>query len=275
MIKRILLFTAVLCFFAGTVFAQNQLDINKAVTRVNNEGIIFPEPEFSFTFYDEFFEYNYIPFDTTGLIGALTYDFSNLGWIVTDSVGATTVVMFDTTGGVVRFTNNAGDNAGRNMQWNCEPFFLGHDEEIIFEAKVKMTDATQSDLLIGLFITNDNLLIDGTDGIGFYKVDAIDSLWAISLESSVGDTVKMDYKVVVGQWMTLRMVVRDSSTVRFTVDGSYGMNFSDPDTTAAGAIYSTAFPLDEALTPSVQFINGVGVSKEIEIDYIYVRQRRK
>lgn len=115
------------------------------------------------------------------------------GWTVTvveTGGGDTTVALkAGALGGVLVITTDAADNDGANLQVNGEAFSLAAAYPLYFGCKFRvLTDITQDDLLVGLCITDTDLLGGMTDGIYFRKVDASTTLNFV-LEKNSTETV--------------------------------------------------------------------------------------
>ncbi len=67
-------------------------------------------------------------------------------------------------------TNAAGDNDLDFLQLKGESFKLSSSKRAYFSARFKVSDATQSDFVMGLGIT-DTTPLDTTDGVFFLKAD--------------------------------------------------------------------------------------------------------
>ena len=101
--------------------------------------------------------------------------------VVEAGAGDTTCVNATSRGDSMLITTAANEYDGINLQLKGEAFELDSAKPMYFGCKLKVSDATQSDLLIGLAETDTALLKTGTshgadygtsDVIGFLKVDA-------------------------------------------------------------------------------------------------------
>lgn len=173
-------------------------------------------------------------------------------------------------GGWIVLTNSAADNDGVQIQKTPAAFTLAAGKKAIFKAKFKVSDATQSDLAIGLIVVDTTILGstggDGvTDGIFFQKDDGSTTLTAYAQKdtttgqtSATAATLANDTFVTVGWYYdgatSISVFVNDAKVA--TLDGS-----------------STYFP-DTALCPSVALLNGEAVAKSLTVDYIFAAQER-
>ncbi len=98
-------------------------------------------------------------------------------WTIVKDSGASAAIAADGTGGEVNLTSTATtDNDGASIQAKQESFALPTTagDKLYFETRVKISDATQTDFLIGFteaFTTNPESALLSQNVIGFVKVD--------------------------------------------------------------------------------------------------------
>ena len=98
-------------------------------------------------------------------------------WTIVKDTGASAAITADGTGGEVNLTSAATtDNDGASIQAKQESFALPTTagNKLYFEARVKISDATQTDFLVGFteaFTTNPENALLSANVIGFVKVD--------------------------------------------------------------------------------------------------------
>ena len=90
-------------------------------------------------------------------------------WTVTE-VGVATQALADADGGELLITNAAADDNSSFSNKVGESFLFATGKRMIFEARVKISDATQSDMVLGLQIT-DTTPLAVSDGVYFLKAD--------------------------------------------------------------------------------------------------------
>lgn len=203
-------------------------------------------------------------FDKTGNHEYFT-DFDNYvagDWTITE-VGSGTRALTDVDGGALLITNAAADNDGNFLQKKGESFKFETGKRLYFEARFKVSDATQSDIIMGLQIT-DTSPLDVTDGIFFQKDD--------------GDA-HLDFHVEKNNTATDSTAIADLAdntwvTVAFYYDGvnSYIQVLVD-DVVVAKPVLTNVVD-DEELTVSFGIQNGEGVAKTMTVDYIFVSKER-
>ena len=94
-------------------------------------------------------------------------------WTITtteDGTGSATEAVTSSAGGALLLTNAAGDNDNDFLQLKGEAFKLSSSKRAYFSARFKCNDVDQSDIVIGLQIT-DTSPLDVTDGIFFISND--------------------------------------------------------------------------------------------------------
>lgn len=188
-------------------------------------------------------------------------------WVVTTTeagAGSATEAIGDEAGGVLVLTNAAGDNDLDFLQSTGESFKFVSGKRLMFKARFKVSDATESDFVMGLQIT-DTTPLDVTDGIFFQKDD--------------GDT-NLDFHVEKDGTATsasaIATVADDTYlTVEFYYDGatSGNIDYFVNDALIGSSVITNA-PDDEELAISFGIQNGTNAAKSMSIDYIVAAQER-
>jgi hypothetical protein len=170
--------------------------------------------------------------------------------------GESTVARTDQSGGALLITTDNAENDGINMQLLGESFELSTDQVIYFGAfGVKMSDATQSDLFIGLAITDTDILGGVTDSIGFRKVDASAAVSFLVEKDSTETTA------------TAYTAANDTAAdMEFLYDGRSGTLEAFVNGASIGTVATTNLPNDELLRPSVHFLTGAAAAITCTID---------
>ena len=191
-------------------------------------------------------------------------------WVITTveaGAGNATEALADVDGGVLLITNDDADNDSDFFNKVGESFKMESGKKAYFKARFAVSDATQSDFIIGLQIT-DTTPLDVSDGIFFQKDD--------------GDT-NLDFHVEKDNTATIATAittVADNTyiTVGFYYDGVdqvfyyAGTNSKNP--TPLGQLATTNLPDDEELTISFGIQNGEAAAKTMSIDYILAAKER-
>ena len=174
-------------------------------------------------------------------------------WTVTD-VGVNTQALATTAptvGGVLLVTLANADNNASSMQKVGHSFVPTVGTNIWFEARLQMSEATQSDWLIGLVVT-DTTPLANTDGIYFRKDDGDTQIDFETNASSVASTETNIGTFAATTYVTVGFKVTGTTLVEYYVNdvkqGEFNTNipavplratihFQDGDTAAAiGAI---------------------------------------
>lgn len=180
-------------------------------------------------------------------------------WTITTTeagAGSATEALANGDGGLLLITNDDADNDADFFQKVGESFKFESGKELFFVARFKVSDATQSDFIIGLQIT-DTTPLDVTDGVFFQKDD--------------GDT-NLDFHVEKNNTATSTAAVATVADDTFIVAG-FHYNGSDAigvfiNDVKVASVATTNLPDDEDLTISFGIQNGEGAAKTMTLDYI-------
>lgn len=186
-------------------------------------------------------------------------------WTITTTeagAGSATEALTDADGGVLLITNDAADDDADFFQKVGESFKFESGKRTFFKARFKVSDATQSDFVMGLQIT-DTTPLDVTDGVFFQKDD--------------GDT-DLDFHVEKNSTATdataIATVADDTYlTVGFHYDGKSAIEVFVDDVKVT-TVATTNLPDDEVLTVSFGVQNGAAAAKTMSVDYIFVAKER-
>jgi hypothetical protein len=191
-------------------------------------------------------------------------------WTVTE-VGAGSRALTDIDGGGLLITNAAADNDRNELQKVGESFLLTAGKRSFFKAKFKVSDATQSDFLIGLTVTDTTLQgsVSGagvTDGIFFNKDDG-DALLDVQVQknATTGQTRAAGIATVVSDTFL---------TVAWAYDGVSEVKYFVNDIQLGTLDGTSTYLPDTELTVSFAIMNGEAVAKTMTVDYIFAAQER-
>lgn len=181
-------------------------------------------------------------------------------WTVTRveaGAGESTMARGDASGGTLVITTDAADNDGINAQLLGESFKLAAGTVLYFGARLKISEATQSDFFIGLAITDTDILGGVTDRIGFEKLDAATAIKAM-LEKDSTETLTASLQTAAADtYYTLEFYLDENGNVEFFVDGV---------SVATPAV--TNLPNDEELRVSIHFLAGDANARTMTVDWI-------
>lgn len=182
-------------------------------------------------------------------------------WTVTE-VGVATQLEEDADGGRLLITNAAADDDASFSQKVGESYLFETGKKLWFDCILKASDATQTDIAIGLQIT-DTSPFDVTDGVFFRKRDGDTSIEFVVEKNNVPTT-------------TLAIAdLADDTDIRlsFFYDGKSAIKIFAGGVQVATSV-TTNLPDDEVLTISYALENGEAAAKTMSIDYIMVAKER-
>lgn len=192
-------------------------------------------------------------------------------WVVTETDSGATETIANADGGILLFQNTAADNDLVSAQWaggngaTAETFKWESTKDMVIGARFKVSNATQSDVLIGLAITDTSPLASlPSDGLFFYKADDAATLVAqlrkngtatsVSVGTMSDDTyveVFLVYNSSVGSWQTFLNgnLVATTTTLTNVVD-------------------------DEELAVTIALQNGNAAARLLSVDWLLVAKSR-
>lgn len=183
-------------------------------------------------------------------------------WTVTETQAGATQAITDADGGVLALTNSAADNDLNQIQWAKETFRLAANKKLWMKARFKVSDATQSDLLVGLYITDTSPVASKpSDGVFFQKLDGSTSLTLqvgknSTYSSATVATMANDTYVVVGLYY----------------DGTAFQVFAND--VRVGSVAATNLVDDEDLAVAIAVQNGDANARTLSIDYLMIAKER-
>lgn len=188
-------------------------------------------------------------------------------WTITET-GVGTRAVGNLANGILVVTNAAADNDANFLQWSgntsgstVETWKFTSGKELWFKTRFKISDATQSDFVIGLQIT-DTTPLAVTDGVYFQKDDGSATLNMLVTKNSTSTTT------------AATTIVSDTYvSVGFYYNGGNAIDVYVNDVRVASSV-TTNLPDDEELTISFGIQNGEAVAKILSLDYIFVSQER-
>ena len=194
-------------------------------------------------------------------------------WVITET-GSGSRAISQAKDGVLLITNAAADNDANFFQARqlasgqvAENFAFVAGKRTYFGARFKVSDATQSDFVMGLQIT-DTTPLAVSDGVYFRKDDDDNDLDCIVMNSSVSTGSPTAVKDLSDDTYYVMEIYYDGKTlanggmIQFFVDG-----------VNVGNVDLDYMPTTE-LAVSFGIQNGAGAAKSMTIDWIRVVQER-
>jgi hypothetical protein len=218
-----------------------------------------PDPTKYHTFFDDFDKY------------------TAADWTITTTEGGSgdaTEAVADANNGILVITNDGADNDCDWFQKVGETFLLASGKKLFFKSRFKVSDATQSDWIMGLQVTDTTPLDTGgdgvTDGIFFQKDDGDTNIdFYVQKDASGGQLTNTA--------VTTAAADDTFMTLGFYFDGARYVDVYKDDVLVyvadLTATLSTYLPNTE-LTISFGIQNGAAAAKVLSIDYIFVAQER-
>jgi hypothetical protein len=186
-----------------------------------------------------------------------------VGWTVTlveAGAGESTITKVDAAGGAIRLTTDANEDDGVQMQLTGESFEFSSDQRATyFGVRMRSGEATQSDFVIGLCITDTTLIGGMTDGVYFRKADGSTSVSFVTEKDST-ETETTGVLTFAADTDYLLEFYFDGTSIEAFVDG------------VSVASHTANIPNDELLTPSVALLAGSAAVETLDVDWIRALQ---
>ena len=181
-------------------------------------------------------------------------------WTITtteDGTGSATEAVTSSAGGALLLTNAAGDNDNDFLQLKGEAFKLSSSKRAYFSARFKCNDVDQSDIVIGLQIT-DTSPLDVTDGIFFISNDGDAGLDFLVEKDNTATTTEDVATLADDTFITVSWFIDPDRSAVY-----YSINNAEPV-----KIVNTNLPDDEELTISIGIQNGEASAQTLTVDYV-------
>jgi len=181
---------------------------------------------------------------------------STIGSWTTTLVGASThALVAGALGGQMVITTAGADNDGAQLQALGEAFLPTNATKIYFGISLAISEATQSDFLVGLTITDTTAIGGVSDGIYFKKIDGA-TLCNFCVESAGDVTTNPAFTVAAATTYILEWTW-DGHDLLYYVDG-----------VEIGSSVLTNIPTVEYMTPTIAFLTGDNAAITMCVDWI-------
>ena len=194
-------------------------------------------------------------------------EYHAVNWTVTETQAGATQALANVDGGVLLLTNSAADNDLNALQKVGESFKFEAGKKLFFKTRFAVSDATESDFVIGLQIT-DTTPLAVTDGVYFRKDDGDANLDFVVVKDSTASTATAIATVANNTYLTVGFYYNGVDEI------VYAASVDNNNPTVLGKLPVTNLPDDEELTISFGIQNGEAVAKTMSIDYIFVSKER-
>jgi len=192
-------------------------------------------------------------------------DYAAADWTITTveagAGSATEALASDEKFGALLITNDDADNDSDSLQKTQENWTMESGKRTWYETRIKIGDADDVDLFVGLNIT-DTTPLDTTDRAGFQIDDADASILCKSEKDSTETSTDSGQDAADDTYVQLGMYWDGVSTLEYYVDRS------------KVATHTTNVPDDENLTITMHVQNGSAAANTLTVDYIQVVQER-
>lgn len=189
-------------------------------------------------------------------------------WTITKTeagAGSATHTLTDINGGALLITCDDADNDNVFYQKVGEAFLMSSSKKAFFKTRFKVSDATQSDIVFGLQVT-DTSPLDVTDGIYFIKADDAATVNVICRkDASTGSNSASSIATLANDtFVELAWYYDGEGVLYYAVDG-----------VVKGSITaSSAYLPDTELCVSFGIQNGAAAAKNMTVDYVFAALER-
>lgn len=191
--------------------------------------------------------------------------FNASDWTITTTeagAGSATEALTNADGGVLLITNDDADNDNDWLQKVGESFKFESGKKLFFKSRFKISDATQSQIIMGLQITDTSPTVV-TDGVYFETGDDVATMDFYVEKNSTATTASSIATLADNTYITVGFYYNGVDAVEYSTDG-----------VKRGELATTNLPDDEELTISFGIQNGEAAAKTMSVDYIFVAKER-
>lgn len=201
---------------------------------------------------------------TTDFVAHGTIGGELAGFTVT-KVGSSSFALIDGAGGLACITTGATANDGVNAQASAV-FQVGTPatdlRDVALHARVKLSDATNTELFLGFAATDTTILAGVTDSLGWRKAAGSTDLKGV-IESSSTETLTAALATAGTSWVRLGCYLEAANArVMFTVNGA----LVHEEKTLSN------LPSSTLLAPSIAFRTSAAATKTLDIDWLHLWQ---
>jgi len=185
-------------------------------------------------------------------------------WTVTETQAGATQAVTAGNGGILLLTNSAADNDVNQLQCTQETFKSVAGKKLWMKARWKVSNATETDVYIGLVITDTDIVGGVSDGIYFKKADDATALIHVLEKDSTETATGTIATIVADTYVETAFYYNGKDEVEVWVDG------------VKKATHTTLTNLcqDEELAITISLTNGSAAAHTMSVDYIYIAQER-
>ena len=186
-------------------------------------------------------------------------------WTVTETDAGATQALTAGDGGLLLVTNSAADDDLVALQKTPAAFTFTAGKKAFFRCRFKVSDATQSDVVIGLQVV-DTTPLDVTDGVYFLKADGSTAVSVVCRKNATTGSTSAS---------SIATLANDTFiTLGFAYDGEGKVAYEVNGAVVGSLDASSAFLPDAACTVSFALQNGEAAAKTMTLDYVFVAKER-
>ena len=186
-------------------------------------------------------------------------------WVVTETDAGATQALTAGDGGLLLVTNSAADDDLVALQKTPAAFTFTAGKKAFFRCRFKVSDATQSDVVIGLQVV-DTTPLDVTDGVYFLKADGSTAVSVVCRKNATTGSTSAS---------SIATLANDTFvTLGFAYDGEGKVAYEVNGAVVGSLDASSAFLPDAACTVSFALQNGEAAAKTMTLDYVFVAKER-
>lgn len=192
----------------------------------------------------------------------VSQNYNAADWVVTETqAGATQAIAADVLNGALALVNSAADDDVNQIQSAEQAWRLTLGKRVWFECKLNVSDATQSDIFVGLATTDTSIIAGTTDSVGFRKLGGSAVVSSITEDATV-ETTNTAATMVSATDIVLGFYWDGKNNVKFYVNRS------------SVSEHTTNIEQTNQLALTVTLQNGEAVAKTLNVDYLYIAQER-
>lgn len=189
------------------------------------------------------------------------FNYSSGNWTITNA-SAGTLALADEDGGALLITNGASQNNFIGIQSVAQSFSFTAGKRMVFDTRLKVSDAVNTDIVAGLQI-RDTTPLAVSDGVYFYKATGSANVSLILAKSSVLTTIANITTLANNTYKRLSYYYNGIDTIEYYADG-----------VKLGTVSNLTNLPTSTLCLSYAVNNGTAGAKTMSLDYYEIMKAR-
>ncbi len=232
------------------------------LTKPVNNALVYYDADYPHRWYEAFGEgvVKHLQDFATLASDDTTGDATEWELTIVEGAGSTTHVITDRAGGALLISTGTNENDGLSMQLGAaagENVKLDGAYPLYVGVRLALGDADQSDLLVGVAVTDTALLGGVADAMYFRSVDESALVYFVAENTSVEDVVSVG-TLADGVYVTLEFLFDGEDAIAYFNGQEAGrINKSSPN-----------FPDDQELRLSLEFLTGEGGANTCTVEWL-------